>query len=208
MRAEFVSTLLQLAERDPRIVLLTGDLGYTVLEPFAERLPERFFNVGVAEQNMIGLATGLAEGGLRPYAYSIATFASLRPYEFLRNGPALHRLPVRLVGVGGGFDYGHNGISHYALEDVGLMRMQPNVTVAVPADGPQARAAANALADLDEAAYLRLGKDSEPVPGLDGRFELGRAELIGEGSDVALVAMGPLAREAVAAAERLADAGV
>lgn len=208
MRAEFLSTLVGLAERDPCVVLLTGDLGYAVLEPFAERLPERFFNVGVAEQNMLGVATGLAEAGLRPYTYSIATFASMRPYEFLRNGAALHRLPVRLVGVGGGFEYGPNGISHYALEDVGIMRLQPNVTVVAPADDAQVRAAMTALTDVEGPAYLRLGKDGDPVPGLDGRFELGRAELIGEGTDVALVALGPMARDAVVAAERLAAAGV
>ena len=90
-------------------MLLTGDLGFTVLEPFAERFPDRFFNVGVAEQNMVGVATGLAEAGFVPFVYSIATFASLRPYEFIRNGPVLHELPVRIVGVGGGLDYGHNG---------------------------------------------------------------------------------------------------
>ena len=93
--------------RTTRIVLLTGDLGFTVVEPFAERFPDRFFNVGVAEQNMVGVATGLAEAGFVPFVYSIATFATLRPYEFIRNGPVLHRLPVRIVGVGGGLEYGH-----------------------------------------------------------------------------------------------------
>ena len=96
---------------DERIVLLTGDLGFTVFEPFAERFPDRFFNVGVAEQNMVGVATGLAEAGFIPFVYSIATFATLRPYEFIRNGPVLHRLPVRIVGVGGGLEYGTNGFT-------------------------------------------------------------------------------------------------
>ena len=95
MRRAFVRTLVELAERDERVVLLTGDLGFTVLEPFAERFPDRFFNVGVAEQNMLGVATGLAEAGFVPFVYSIATFATLRPYEFIRNGPVLHDLPVR-----------------------------------------------------------------------------------------------------------------
>src|SRR6266516_2483950 len=122
MRGAFTKAVTELAQRDPRIVLLTGDLGYMALEPFADAFPDRFFNVGVAEQNMIGLATGLAEAGFIPFAYSIATFATMRPYEFLRDGPILHELPVRLVGVGGGLDYGHNGVTHYALEDVALMR--------------------------------------------------------------------------------------
>src|SRR5688572_31700658 len=102
MRAEFARTLTEQAARDERIVLLTGDLGYTVIEPFSERFPDRFFNVGVAEQNMVGMATGLADAGFVPFVWSIATFASMRPYEFIRNGPALHELPVRIVGIGGG----------------------------------------------------------------------------------------------------------
>src|SRR3712207_7785086 len=114
MRLEFIKTLLEMAEEDARILLLTGDLGFLVLEPFRDRFPDRFFNVGVAEQNMVGLATGLAEAGFVPFTYSIATFAALRPYEFIRNGPVLHRLPVRMVGVGGGFDFGYNGLTHSA----------------------------------------------------------------------------------------------
>ena len=150
MRREFADELVRLARGDSRIMLLTADLGYAVLEPFAEEFPDRFFNVGVAEQNMIGLATGLAEAGLRPYAYSIATFASMRPYEFFRNGPVLHELPVRLIGMGGGLDYGHNGMTHYALEDVALMRVQPSVTIVAPADAEQARAALRATAELND----------------------------------------------------------
>src|SRR5437588_2280331 len=129
MRDAFVGTLAELAERDHRVVLLTGDLGFGVLESFSERFPDRFFNVGVAEQNMVGLATGLAEAGFIPFVYSIVTFASLRPYEFIRNGPILHRLPVRIVGVGGGFEYGPQGASHHGLEDVGVMRVQPGIAV-------------------------------------------------------------------------------
>ena len=104
-----MSTLTELAAQDERVVLLTGDLGFMALEPFADRFPGRFFNVGVAEQNMVGLSTGLAEAGLIPFVYSIVTFATLRAYEFIRNGPVLHRLPVRVVGVGGGFEYGPAG---------------------------------------------------------------------------------------------------
>src|SRR5437016_102519 len=159
LRRTFVNALAELAEHDTRIVLLTGDLGFTVVEPFAERFPERFFNVGVAEQNMVGLATGLAEAGFVPYTYSIATFASMRPYEFIRNGPVHQRLPVRIVGVGGGLEYGVNGISHFALEDLALMRVQPGMTVVAPADVEQARSALVALADLEGPIYFRLGKD-------------------------------------------------
>jgi transketolase len=208
VRAEFAAELVQMAREDPRVVLLTGDLGFAVLEPFAEEFPDRFFNVGVAEQNMVGLATGLADAGYIPFAYSIATFASMRPYEFLRNGAALHELPVRLVGMGAGLDYGHNGVTHYALEDVGIMRVQPSVSVVAPADSDQARLALRTTAEHRGPVYFRLCKTGTPVPGLDGRFELGRAELIGAGEDLAIIALGNMARTAVEAAEELADSGV
>src|SRR6185369_15526920 len=134
MRAAFVQTLTELASEDPRILLLTGDLGYLAVEPFVEKHPNRFINVGVAEQNMIGVATGLAEAGFIPFVYSIVPFAVLRPYEFIRNGPIQHQLPVRIVGVGGGLEYGHNGTSHHGLEDVAVLRPQPGMTVVCPAD--------------------------------------------------------------------------
>src|SRR5688572_5227789 len=139
MRGAFAKTLTELARSDERILLLTGDLGYMALEVFADEHPKRFFNVGVAEQNMVGLATGLAEAGFIPFVYSIVTFATLRPYEFIRNGPIRHQLPVRVVGVGGGFEYGHNGLTHFGLEDVGVMRVQPGMRVIAPADHEQAR---------------------------------------------------------------------
>jgi transketolase len=209
MRAAFVETLLELAERDPRVVLLTADLGYTVLEPFAERYPDRFFNVGVAEQNMVGVATGLAEAGFVPFVYSIASFATLRPYEFVRNGPLVHRLPVRVVGVGGGLAYGTNGISHYALEDVAVMRAQPGLTVVAPADREQARTALLGTHQVEGPIYFRLGKDDpRTVPGLGGRFELGRAQTVVEGDDALVVALGTAAHDAAAAAAELAAAGV
>jgi len=189
-------------------VLLTADLGFMALEPFSEAFPRRFFNVGVAEQNMVGLATGLAEAGMVPFVYSIAPFATLRPYEFIRNGPLLHKLPVRVVGVGGGMEYGPNGVSHYALEDVAVMRAQPNMTVIAPADHLQARQAVLATAAVPGPIYFRLGKDDlAVVPGLDGAFELGRIQRIREGADAAIIAMGPIAAEALGAAELLAARG-
>ncbi len=209
MRRAFATALAELAANDDRILLLTGDLGYMALEPFADVFPERFLNVGVAEHNMAGIATGLAEAGFLPYTYSIATFASLRPLEMIRNGPIAHGLPVRIVGVGGGFEYGQNGISHYPIEDVGIMRIQPALTVIAPADHRQARTAILQTADLRGPIYYRLGKDDVTlVEGLDGRFELGRVEVIRSGSDVVLVALGAAALEAAAAADRLERDGI
>jgi transketolase len=209
MRRAFATTLVELARRDRRIVLLTGDLGYQVLEPFAAEFPDRFFNVGVAEQNMVGLATGLAEGGLIPFVYSIVTFAVLRPLEFIRNGPILHHLPVRIVGVGGGFDYGMNGISHYGLEDVAVLRTQPGIRIIAPADHLQARRALELSWDVPGCVYYRLGRDETAVvEGLDGRFEPGRLAIVRGGPDVALIAMGGIATEVMAAAAMLASHGV
>ncbi len=209
MRGAFTKVLVELADRDPRILLLTGDLGYMALEPFSDRFPGRFFNVGVAEQNMVGLATGLAEAGFIPFVYSIVTFASLRAYEFIRNGPVLHRLPVRIVGVGGGFEYGHNGPTHYGLEDVGVMRIHPGITVIAPADHEQTRAAFMATWDLPGPVYYRLGKDDRTtVPGLRGRFELARVQVIHEGTDLLMVTMGSVASEVASAAVTLAAQGI
>lgn len=209
MRAAFVRTLSELASGDPRVLLLTGDLGYTVVEPFAEGFPRRFFNVGVAEQNMVGLAAGLGEAGFIPFVYSIATFMSLRPYEFIRNGPVHQGLPVRFVGVGGGFEYGSAGPSHHALEDIGVMRLLPGMTIVAPADHQQACAAIRATWDRPGPVYYRLGKDDRTVvPGLDGRFRLGRAEQLGEAGDVLLIGTGGVVTEAVAAADLLAAEGV
>lgn len=208
MRNAFVDELLALAETDERVMLLTGDLGFMVLEEFQQRFPERFINCGVGEQNMVGVATGLAEAGFVPFVYSIATFATLRPYEFIRNGPALHNLPVRIVGVGGGFDYGHNGITHFALEDYAVMRAQPAIATIAPADAAQARSALRVTADLPGPAYYRISKRGDELPGLDGRFELGRLELLREGRDVAILAIGSIAHEAVTAANQLSERGI
>ncbi len=209
LRRAFTAALLELAKRDPRILLLTADLGFTVLEPFRDRFPDRFFNVGVAEQNMIGVATGLADAGFIPYTYSITPFAVLRPLEFIRNGPVFHRLPVRIVAVGQGFQYGCNGFSHFGLEDVSAMRTQPGIAVVVPADHRQAREAMLKTWNLPGPVYYRLGKDNRvTVPGLEGRFTPGRAETIGDGVEVLIVAMGAIALEAVAAMESLAARGI
>ncbi|HKZ15000.1 MAG TPA: transketolase C-terminal domain-containing protein [Solirubrobacterales bacterium] len=207
MRTAFAAWLADRADTDDRVRLLTGDLGFQVFDGFAERHPDRFLNVGVAEQNMVGIATGLGEAGFVPFVYSIATFASMRAYEFIRNGPLLHRLPVRVVGVGAGFDYGHNGMTHFALEDVAIMRAQPGMTVVAPADRAQTRAALDAIAELPGPVYLRLGKGGEEVAELEGRFELGRSITLREG-EVMLVALGSMAGEALAAADLLASAGV
>ncbi len=209
MRHSVVEALCRRAAHDRRIVLLTGDLGWSVLEPFAERFSTRFVNCGVAEQGMIGVATGLAEAGYTPFVYSIAPFATLRPYEQLRDGPALMRLPVRVLGIGGGFDYGPAGPTHHGSEDLAVMRLLQGMTVLAPADAAQAQTALEALWDLPGPAYMRVGKDERPaVPGLDGRFRLGRVEVVREGGDALLLATGGAGGVAAQAAELLAAEGL
>jgi transketolase len=209
VRATLARTLAELGRADRRVLLLTADLGFMALEPFSESLPDQFLNVGVAEQNMVGIATGLAEGGYIPFLYSIAPFASLRPYEFIRNGPVLHRLPVRIVGVGAGFEYGHAGPTHHGIDDAAALRPQAGLMIVTPADALQTRAALLATWDHDGPVYYRIGKDEKvEVPGLEGRFRPGRAEIVREGSDLAFVVMGALAADVCAGADRLAEHGL
>jgi transketolase len=209
LRRAFIRTLVDLAKDDERIVLMTGDLGYTVVEPFADRFPTRFFNVGVAEQNLLGLATGLAESGFIPFVYSMTTFVVLRAYEFIRNGPIAHGLPVRIVGVGGGFEYASAGFTHFGIDDVGVMRVQPGLTIIAPADHEQAASALRATWSLDGPVYYRLGKDDVSiVAGLNGRFESSRAQVLAEGRDLLVLAMGAIARQADEAVTQLAARGL
>lgn len=209
MRLTFIKTLVDLAQKDPRIVLLTADLGYSALEPFSENFPDRFLNVGVAEQNMVGLATGLAEAGFIPFVYSIVTFASLRGYEFIRNGPIAHNLPVRIAGVGGGMEYSHNGLTHFGVEDIGVMRTQPGISVFSPGDFKQTESVLRSTWNLPGPVYYRLGKDDKTtIPGLEGNFALGKAQLIREGKDCLLISMGAIGTEAAGAAAQLSNNGI
>ncbi len=161
MRNAFVEALIQAAEEDSRIWLLTGDLGYSVLEKFAERFPDRFINAGVAEQNMVGVAAGLAMAGKVVFTYSIANFPTLRCLEQIRNDVCYHNLPVISVAVGGGLAYGSLGYSHHAVEDLAIMRSLPNLAVVAPGDPHETRAAVKALVARGGPGYLRLGKGGE-----------------------------------------------
>ena len=209
MRRAFIKNLITMAESDKRIILLTADLGYSVIEPFAEKLPKQFLNVGVAENNMIGLASGLADAGYIPFVYSIVPFSILRPYEFIRNGPVWHRLQVRIVGVGSGFEYANNGISHYGLEDIGVMRLQKQMTIVVPVDNGQLGTAMAVTKDLPGPIYFRLSKDiGADIAELYGRFTLGELDIIRNGSDVLILSVGPISKEAFLAADSMSKQGV
>jgi len=209
MRKAFIQELTKLAAEDKRIMLLTADLGFTVVESFAERHPDRFINAGVAEQNMVGVATGLAASGFIPFLYATVAFAALRAYEFIRNGPVLHKLPVRIIGIGEGFDYGYAGVTHFGLEDIGVMRIQEGMAVVVPADIAQAVNALKKTWDMPGPVYYRIGKtDGEDIGNLKGRFKSGSIECIDKGSDCLFVCMGGIAAEALAAAQKLKARGI
>lgn len=209
MRNTFAETLADLAEQDERIWLLCGDLGYSVLERFSERHPNRYVNVGVAEQNMVGVAAGLALSGKIVFTYSIANFPVMRCLEQLRTDVCYHNLSVKTVAVGGGLAYGTNGYTHHGVEDIGVMRAFPNMTVVAPGDPVEARLATMALAAQDGPGYLRLGKGGEPtVHQTPPDFRLGRALPLREGDDVAILSTGAILAEAVKAADLLAQQGI
>lgn len=203
MRGAFISALADAALEDERIVLLTGDLGFMVVEKFARAHTDRFVNVGVAEANMVGIATGLARRGFVPFCYSIATFATMRAYEQIRNGPVLHRLPVRIVGTGGGFAYGTAGATHHAVEDIGIMRMLAGCSVICPAGDDQAVSALRAVEDWPGAVYVRLAKDSIRIDELSPKLRIGRVETVFDGAHLLLLTTGAMTRDVIAAAKRL-----
>jgi transketolase len=209
MRNAFIRALTDAAAEDERIVFLTADLGFKLFDDFARRYPGRFFNVGVAEANMAGIASGLALEGFRPFIYSIVPFATLRCYEQIRNDIAYHEADVKIVGVGGGWSYGHNGPTHHALEDLGVMRLLPNMTVVAPGDPVETVAAVHALAHQRGPAYLRLGRAGEPTvhPG-PLSMTLGKAISMREGTDGAILSTGNMLQTAVQVADLLAQKGI
>lgn len=161
MRNEFVNTLLEAARKDSSIVLITGDLGYGVLNNFQNELPKQFINSGVAEQSMMGMAAGIASTGKRVFVYSIGNFPTLRCLEQIRNDVCLMNNSVVIVSVGAGYSYGSQGYTHHALEDIAIIRALPNMEVVVPADNLETRILTNYLIHSNKPSYLRLGKSGE-----------------------------------------------
>ena len=161
MRNAFIDELIELAKVNQNIVLMVGDLGFSVVEPFQEQFPDRFFNAGVAEQNMMSMAAGLASEGCHVFVYSIANFPTFRCAEQIRNDVAYHQLAVTTVAVGGGLAYGNLGYSHHAVQDYALMRSMPNMLIASPGDPLEVRACLRYLTQNPQPSYLRLGKAGE-----------------------------------------------
>jgi transketolase len=199
----------ELAAQDPRIWLVAGDLGFSVLERFRERFPDRFINAGVAEQNMTGMAAGLAHCGKVVFTYSIANFPILRCFEQIRNDVCYHELPVKIVSIGGGYAYGSQGYTHHGVEDLAVMRALPGLTVLAPADPVETACAVRAAVELPGPCYLRLGKAGEPIVHTSvPDFQIGRALTVREGRSVTLIAIGGITHHALAVASRLEARGV
>jgi len=209
MRNACIETLLELAKQDERIVFITGDLGFGVVTPFMQQLPLQFINAGVAEQNMTGIATGMALRGKIVFTYSIGNFPTLRCLEHIRNDVCYHNANVKVVSVGGGFAYGSMGPTHHAIEDLAVMRAMPGMTVIAPGDPVETRAATRAIVEYPGPCYLRLGKAGEPTvhqAAID--FEIGRAIRMREGRDATLISTGGILQTTVRAAELLAQEGI
>lgn len=203
MRTVFIRTLCDIAEKDDRIWLLCGDLGYSVLECFASRFPNRFVNVGVAEQNMAGMAAGLSMCGKIVFIYSIANFPTLRCLEQIRNDICFHKANVKIVAVGGGLAYGPHGMTHQGLEDLAIMRALPSMSVVAPGDPVETMLATQAVVSQEGPCYLRLGRGGEPVAHqTEPDFKIGKMISVKNGSDILAISTGNMLRSTLEAAQK------
>lgn len=203
MRKAFISTLIRLAKKDKRIFLLTGDLGFSFLEEFRDEFPDRFFNMGVAEQNMIGVAAGIALSGKIVFVYSIVPFVTMRCFEQIRNDLCYHKLNVRIIGIGGGLAYGAAGFTHHAVEDIAIMRSLVNMTVIAPGDSKETEAAVEKSIEYKGPVYIRLGKGSETAIHSKLKFDIGRGILLNDGKDITIITSGSMLSTAKLVCEEL-----
>ena len=211
MRTTFINELIAQARLHPDVFLIIGDLGFSVVEPFAEEFPDRYLNAGIAEQNMAGMAAGLASEGYRPFIYSIANFPTLRCVEQIRNDICYHAMPVTVVAVGAGLAYGNLGYSHHAVQDIGCLRGLPNMGIYSPADPGETRYCLRKLLSRSHPSYLRIGKAGEPILYSDSEDErLGPLRRISGAADaeVAIVATGSVLVEAINACKDNQDTAV
>ncbi|RJQ55219.1 MAG: transketolase [Nitrospiraceae bacterium] len=208
MRKALADTLTSLAEKDPSIVFLTGDLGFQMFDEFGKRFSGRYINVGVAEAQMICAAAGMALEGFRPFVYSIAPFATGRPFEHIKISIAYHGLPVTIIGAGGGYAYATNGPTHHGADDIALMSIIPGMTVMAPGSPAELRELLPQIMKLKGPAYIRIGKKGDPEYDADGPAIIGKARLLKSGEKIAIVSTGEMAPIALDAAKKLALAGI
>lgn len=204
MRQITIETAHEIMKRNPKSYFVVGDLGYHAVEEIEQEFPTRFINVGVAEQNMIGVAAGLALNGNKVFVYSIIPFLTMRPFEQIRNDLCYQNLDVVLIGAGAGLSYGILGPTHFAMEDVAIMRALPNMTVFSPADETEAVLGMKEIEKLKGPVYFRTGGRSEPVVfAKPYDFKLGKGVIIREGEEVVIISSGPILKEAIEAADLL-----
>lgn len=209
MRVAFINTLFELAKKDKRIILASGDLGYSVVEKYMEELPRQYVNVGVSEQNMTGLAAGMAMEGKIPIVYSIIPFTTMRNFEQIRNDICYQNLNVKIVGVGAGFSYGPYGHTHHSLEDIGILRTLANLVVLCPGDPVEVELATKAALSHVGPVYLRLGKAGEPnIHKKKPKFKIGKGIILNEGKDITIIVTSNLLQRAQEVSERLKDSGI
>lgn len=209
MRKAFIKALSEEAIKNEKIFLLTADLGYKVVETFSEKFPNRFINMGVAEANMMAVAAGLALAGKNPFTYSISTFITMRCFEQIRNDVCIQNTNVKIVGVGGGLQYGPAGPTHHALEDIALMRALPNMTVLCPADPNEAYSLTKLAISTKGPVYLRLGKGDDKVIYEDfPKIKVGKGVVLREGKSAALIATGSMVATAIEIHDNLIKSGV
>lgn len=209
MRNAFADEITKLGAEDPRVVLLSGDIGNKLFDQFKSAAGPRFLNCGVAEANMMGVAAGMAMSGLRPVIYTITPFTTTRCLEQIRVDACYHRAPIVIVGTGAGMSYAELGPTHHSCEDIGLLRMLPEMTVLAPCDAVEVRLGLRAAIDHDGPVYMRIGKKGEPVVHKSRPdFRIGHAITIRTGDDVALISTGNMISPVLEAAERLAAEGI
>lgn len=209
MRTTLVGLLEKFAEEHSNIIILTGDLGFKLFDGFKANNPDRFYDMGVAESNMISTAAGLALCGKNVYCYSIVPFLVMRAYEQIRIDVAYHNLNVKLIGVGGGLTYGMEGFTHFGLEDFALMRALPNMTVVAPADPVEANQLASISVMHSGPMYIRLGKNGDPIlQNKRTNLKIGKGILLEEGKDMAIFAVGSMVLPSVKVCDMLQDKGI
>lgn len=209
MRKTCLNAVFELAKQDDRVLFMGSDLGFGTLDLFRETLPDRFFMEGVAEQNLVGMAAGLAMDGFIPYLNTIAPFFTRRALEQITIDLCLHNLPVRLIGNGGGLVYAPLGPTHLAPDDIALLRVLPNMTILAPSDAVQMNALMQKTLDWPSPIYIRLAKGGDPVVySTDTPVEIGKAISLREGEHAVFITTGAMAHRALSAAELLKHQGI
>ena len=209
MRNAFAKQITELAQSDERVVLLSGDIGNRLFDDLKAKCPDRFFNCGVAEANMVGVAAGMAMSGLRPVCYTITPFITYRCMEQIRVDVCYHHQPVIIVGTGAGLSYASLGATHHSCEEMGMLRLLPGLAVVAPADAMEVRAALKAALKQNNPVYIRIGKKGEPVVHqTEPHFEIGKAIQLRDGTDVCLLSAGNMLPAAVETADLLAKEGI